>query len=33
MDPPWIHGGYEEFPPELGFQSRFSYIRDYSSGY
>lgn len=24
---PWIHGGYEEFPPELGFQSRFRYSR------
>jgi putative exosortase-associated protein (TIGR04073 family) len=29
MDPPWIHGGYEEFPPELGFESRFNYIRVY----
>ena len=26
---PWIHGGYEEFPPELGFQSRFRYSRSY----
>lgn len=24
---PWIHGGYEEFPPELGFNSRFRYTR------
>ena len=24
---PWIHGGYEEFPPELGFQSRYRYVR------
>jgi putative exosortase-associated protein (TIGR04073 family) len=26
---PWIHGGYEEFPPELGFDSRFRYVRNY----
>jgi putative exosortase-associated protein (TIGR04073 family) len=26
---PWIHGGYEEFPPELGFESRFRYTRTY----
>jgi putative exosortase-associated protein (TIGR04073 family) len=25
---PWIHGGYEEFPPELGFQTRYRYVRD-----
>lgn len=24
---PWIHGGYEEFPPELGFQTKFNYVR------
>ncbi len=24
---PWVHGGYEEFPPELGFDSRFDYCR------
>lgn len=24
---PWIHGGYEEFPPELGFDSRYRYTR------
>jgi putative exosortase-associated protein (TIGR04073 family) len=24
---PWIHGGYEEFPPELGFNSRYRYTR------
>ena len=24
---PWIHGGYEEFPPELGFQTRYNYVR------
>ena len=26
---PWINGGYEEFPPELGFQSRYRYSRSY----
>ena len=26
---PWIHGGYEEFPPELGFESRYRYVRSY----
>jgi putative exosortase-associated protein (TIGR04073 family) len=33
LDPPWIHGGYEEFPPELGWESRFQYSRDYRHGY
>ena len=28
-DIPWIHGGYSEFPPELGFESRHTYCRDY----
>ena len=23
----WIHGGYEEFPPELGWESRYNYAR------
>ena len=23
----WIHGGYEEFPPELGWESRYNYPR------
>jgi len=23
---PWIHGGYEEYPPELGFQTRKQYV-------
>jgi putative exosortase-associated protein (TIGR04073 family) len=22
---PWIHGGYEEFPPELGWKSQYNY--------
>ena len=26
-DVPWIHGGLSEFPPELGFQSRYRYVR------
>ena len=30
LDPPWIHGGYEEFPPELGFETRFNYNRQYN---
>jgi putative exosortase-associated protein (TIGR04073 family) len=25
--PPWIHGGLEEFPPELGWESRYKYCR------
>lgn len=24
---PWVHGGYEEFPPELGFETRYDYCR------
>jgi putative exosortase-associated protein (TIGR04073 family) len=24
---PWIHGGLEEFPPELGWESRYRYSR------
>ena len=28
-DVPWIHAGYSEFPPELGFESKHSYCRDY----
>ena len=24
---PWIHGGYEEFPPELGNKTRYRYVR------
>jgi putative exosortase-associated protein (TIGR04073 family) len=26
-DVPWIYGGYEEFPPELGWESRYNYAR------
>ena len=28
-DIPWINSGYAEFPPELGFDTRYSYVRDY----
>ena len=27
---PWVNGGYEEFPPELGFESRYRYTRHYA---
>ena len=30
---PWIHGGYDEFPPELGFESHYRYCRAYESGW
>lgn len=26
-DIPWIHAGYAEFPPELGFESKYHYGR------
>ena len=25
---PWIHGGYEEFPPELGWKSMYNYDQE-----
>ena len=28
-DIPWIHGGYQEFPPELGNESKYQYVRTY----
>ena len=28
-DIPWIHAGYSEFPPELGFETKYPYSRDY----
>jgi len=28
-DVPWIHAGYSEFQPELGFESKYPYCRDY----
>lgn len=30
---PWIHSGYQEFPPELGWESRFDYSRTRTSTY
>lgn len=26
---PWLQSGYSEFPPELGFETRYNYVRDY----
>lgn len=28
-DIPWIHRGYSEFPPELGNESKYPYVRVY----
>ena len=28
-DIPWINSGYSEFPPELGFETRYNYSRFY----
>ena len=28
-DVPWIHAGYQEFPPEPGNESKYPYVRDY----
>lgn len=28
-DIPHIHAGYQEFPPEPGFESKYPYVRDY----
>jgi len=28
-DIPWIHRGYSEFPPELGNESKYPYVREY----
>ena len=28
-DIPYIHAGYSEFPPELGSESKYPYVRDY----
>jgi putative exosortase-associated protein (TIGR04073 family) len=30
---PWIHGGFEEFPPELGFETKYRYSRSYNHGW
>lgn len=29
MDTHWIHSGYKEFPPELGNESKYPYVRHY----
>jgi putative exosortase-associated protein (TIGR04073 family) len=29
LDIPFIHEGYSEFPPELGNESKYDYVRDY----
>lgn len=29
---PWIHGGHTEFPPELGWESKYTYVRE-NTGY
>jgi hypothetical protein len=26
---PYIHAGYAEFPPEIGNESKYPYVRDY----
>ena len=31
-DIPWINGGYQEFPPELGYETKYPYAR-WSSQY
>lgn len=28
---PWIYSGYQEFPPELGFETRYRYTRETGS--
>jgi putative exosortase-associated protein (TIGR04073 family) len=28
---PWINGGLTEFPPELGFETRYRYTRNYGA--
>lgn len=28
-DTHWIHAGYAEFPPELGNESKYPYVREY----
>ena len=28
-DIPWIHAGYSEFPPELGNETKYDWVRDY----
>ena len=26
---PWMHGGYAEFPPELGWETKYNYVRNH----
>jgi len=28
---PWVHGGFEEFPPELGFKTKYNYVQQSTS--
>ena len=28
---PWINSGYTEFPPELGWESKFNYVRNHAN--
>jgi putative exosortase-associated protein (TIGR04073 family) len=30
---PWIHGGYEEFPPELGWKTEYNYVQQTDTSY
>jgi putative exosortase-associated protein (TIGR04073 family) len=30
-DIPWLQAGYAEFPPELGFETRYDYSRSYAA--
>ena len=30
-DIPWINSGYQEFPPELGFDTKYNYSRTYQN--
>ena len=29
-DIPYIHAGFAEFPPEVGNESKYPYVRDYN---
>jgi putative exosortase-associated protein (TIGR04073 family) len=30
---PWVHSGYEEFPPELGWKSKYNYVTPTDQAY
>lgn len=32
LNVPWVNGGIEEWPPELGNESRYRYTRNYDGG-